>query len=303
MTNKPSKKHHYLPRHYLKGFTNSGGTFFVYDKRNRSIFETTPDAVFFENNLNTVSFPGGKKSDFLESAYTHVESESWATFDKIRKSSSITEIDLLDKMSLFFFILCLHWRLPTNIGAVENLSSIAFNKDHTLNYFSVVNKNGKKAPEEILSAIKNSQAFKKSLKLVLPFAPFYGDNSWDDSIGRWRFLYPADGKSWYIVGDNPIVTRGIDDRDPLKCLKEFVFPVSGEVLLVNTNPPIDQGFPPELAMEFNMAIIERAERFVASPRRDWLEALVTYYKFYESFDKTDTIIPNFFEGFHSGVFR
>jgi len=28
---KPSKKHHYLPTHYLEGFTDGDGGFFVYD--------------------------------------------------------------------------------------------------------------------------------------------------------------------------------------------------------------------------------------------------------------------------------
>jgi len=37
-----SKKHHYLPRYYLKGFTDEVGKFFVYDKAEDRVFQTNP---------------------------------------------------------------------------------------------------------------------------------------------------------------------------------------------------------------------------------------------------------------------
>jgi len=83
--NTPSKKHHYLPRHYLKGFTNSENRFFVYDKERENIFVSSPDAAFFENNLNTVTFPNGDSSDFLEDMYTEIENQFWGPFDRIRE--------------------------------------------------------------------------------------------------------------------------------------------------------------------------------------------------------------------------
>lgn len=103
--NNPSKKHHFLPRHYLRGFVNSEDCFFIYDKQNDNILPKplTPDAVFFENNLNTVTFPEGESSDFLENLYTEIENQSWATLDNIRNSSSKTPIQLFDKMHLFLF--------------------------------------------------------------------------------------------------------------------------------------------------------------------------------------------------------
>lgn len=300
-TTLPSKNHHFLPRHYLEGFTNNKGMFFVYDKMYGNIFKSSPGNTFFEKHLNTVTFPKGHSSDFLENVYAHIEGESWGAFNRIRGSSKNTKIELLDEMSLFFFLLCLHWRLPTNISIVDNLSDISFNEDDILNYFTISRKDGKKAPKEIIYKIKSSSAFKKSLKLILPFAPFFKNGDWGDDIKRWRFLYPADGKDWYLVGDNPIVTEGVNDNDPLKCLNEFVFPVSGKILLVNTNPPINHGFPSELVMEFNMAIIERSKRFVACPKEDWLGAVVKYYNFYKSYDKTHTIIPNFLNGLKKGI--
>jgi hypothetical protein len=292
MKKHPSKKHHYLPRYYLRGFTNSGDGFFVYDKQGDKIFETSPDGAFFENNLNTVTFKKGDSSDFLEDLYAHIESQSWESLDNIRKSTSKSPIERLDKQNLFFFLLVLHWRLPGNRDFVEKLSEKAFLGNNEIDYFTLNSKSGKEVPRETIEAIKNSDGFKKSLKLLLPFAPFLKDKDWGAELGNWRFLYTGDGASSYIVGDNPIVTKGDYDHDPVNCLKEFVFPVSGRILLVNTDRPISSGTPPEFVIRFNIAIIERAQRFAACQDKKFLESLV---KMYVQFGKTGTIINGMFD--------
>lgn len=298
LKNNRSKKHHYLPRHYLKGFVNSEGCFFIYDKQNDKILPKplTPDAAFFENNLNTVILPKGEASDFLESCYTDIENQSWGTIDKIRGSSSKTPIQLLDKMNLFLFLLFLHWRLPSNIEHVEELSKEFFGANNkNLNYFTLKNKSGDSVPKEIVNKIKNSSAFKKSSKLMLPFAPFY-NSGWNERLNNnWRFLYTGDGNSWYLVGDNPIITKGDNDHDPVNCLNEFVFPISGNILLVNTNKPINNDLSPEFVIQFNTSIVERAQRFVACQNKDFLEALIKNYKVYVQFKKTDSIITEMFD--------
>jgi hypothetical protein len=103
MKTKPSKKHHYLPRYYLKGFTDKEGSFFVYDKHADKIFPTSPDTAFFENDLNTVILPDGSSSDFLERFYTEIENQSWSSLDSIRNFTPNTPIELSDRMNLFLF--------------------------------------------------------------------------------------------------------------------------------------------------------------------------------------------------------
>jgi hypothetical protein len=292
---KQSKKHHYLPRKYLKGFTDSQNGFWIYDKQEDKYFKSSPNATFFEKNLNTVEFPNGKTADFLEDLYTHIENHSWEYFDRIKDSNAKTLINPLDKANLLFFLLFLHWRLPNNITFAENLSSKAFTDDETLNYFNLIYKNGEKAPQKMTEMIKNSSAFKKTIKLLTPFAPFHKDKNWSKNIENWRFLYTQDNQNWFIVGDNPIITKGTYDHDPIKCLNEFIFPVSGRILLVNISRPIQSGFPPDFILPYSTAIIERAVRFVACPNENFLKALVDRYKIYQQFNKTHTIISEVFE--------
>jgi len=294
MKKKLSKKHHYLPRHYLKGFTNNMNSFFVYDKQEDKIFYTSPDAAFFENHLNTVSLPGGDSSDFLEELYTDVENECWNSLDRIRESNNKIPIDLLDKMNLFLFLLFLHWRLPSNIKYAEELTKEFFDKNNrNINYFTLKYNNGKNPPKEVVNVIKNSPAFKKTSKVILPFAPFY-EEGWSERLGNWRFLYAEDGNRWHLVGDNPIITRGDSDHDPLNCLNEFVFPVSGNILLVNINKPINKDLPPRFVIKFNITIIERAQRFIACQNKNFLEELLKLYDFHVQHNKTSILITEMF---------
>jgi len=295
MKKKLSKKHHYLPRHYLKGFTNNTNGFYIYDKKEDKIFYTSPDAAFFENHLNTVSLPGGDSSDFLEKSYTDIENQCWDSLDRIRESNNKTPIALLDKMNLFLFLSFLHWRLPSNIKYAEELSRKFFAKDNKkINYFTLKYNNGKNPPKEVVNLIKNSPAFKKTSKVILPFAPFYEEGWSKRLINNWRFLYAEDEKRWHLVGDNPIVTKGDNDHDPLNCLNEFVFPISGNILLVNTNKPIKKDFPPRFVIKFNIAIIERAQRFIACQNRSFLEELLKLYDFHIKHNKTSILITEMF---------
>jgi len=300
-----SRKHHYLPRYYLKGFTDAEDGFFVYDKQKDKIFRSGSIATFYENDLNTVTFSDGRTSDFLEEMYTHVENRVWNSLDNIRTSTNKTNIGFLDKMHLYMFLSFLHWRLPSNIDFVEKLAEVAFDKDDdTLSYFHLVDRDGGQIPEEIINAFRSSPPFRKAVKVLLPFAPFLQDKDWDKSLQNWRFLYSGDHKSWYIVGDNPIITEGQNDHDPVKCLQEFVFPVSGRILLVNTDPPIEKDFPPEIVVKCCLAIIERSSRFVACQNKNFLEALVDLYKPYVRFKKNHLIIPDFSQALrtHMSIF-
>ena len=294
MKNNPTKKHHYLPRYYLRGFTDNEGGFFVYDKRADKIFPTSPDAFFFENDLNTVTLPNGNTSDFLEEMYTDIENDSWKYLDSVRESTPDLPIQLMDKMHLFLFLLFLHWRLPSNIGFVEELSATFFHGNNVTDYFKLVSKTSDTVPKEIIEEISGSPAFKKTAKMIVPFAPFFKDTHWSHGLVNWQFCHTGDGKNWYIVGDNPIVTHGHNDHDPVNCLKEFIFPVSGKVLLLSVNRPMSGTLPPDFVIQYSIAIIERARRFVACPNKDFLEAMVKHYKLYVQYDKTGIIIDELF---------
>jgi len=292
---KASRKHHYLPRHYLRGFVDGAGTFFVYDKLRGKIFQSNPDAAFFENDLNTVTLPGGSPSDFLEGLYTEMESRAWNSLDSIRQSTPDAPIALQDKMDLMFFLSLLHWRLPSNAASAERLSQRFFGPANELGFLKIESTTGTAVPGDIIASIRTSPAWMKTAKAILPFAPFFAGDSWHADLASWRFFYPADESSRFVVADNPIVARGHDDHDPVACLKDFIFPVSGRILLVSRGEGMGKILPPEFTIQYGTAIIERARRFVACHDRSFLSALVNDHELHVRFGKTGRIVPELFE--------
>jgi Protein of unknown function (DUF4238) len=149
---KLSVDHHYLSQHYLKGFTDEQGAFFVYDKKADKVLPpTNPRSTFFEKHLNTVTFPNGDVSDFLEKLYSAFEGQVWSSFDTIRASTHSTKIDPRDLRNLFLFLLIQHWRLPRNCAYAETFAADAFCEESDLfNFFTLERKDGGKVPDKVL---------------------------------------------------------------------------------------------------------------------------------------------------------
>lgn len=276
---KRSKKHHYLPRHYLRGFTDPSNLFYIYDKENDIVLEkaTTPDAFFYKNELNTVLLPDGNKSDFLEKLYAASERRIWKSFNRISNTNARSIIDIQDKMNLFYFLCQLHWRLPSNQAYVDELTKHFFTDNSELSHVKLTSKTGETAPLEIIEMIRDSNGFRQTSKMLLPFAQFK-NRLWSEKIYKWRFYYTSDATSHYFVGDNPIVARGIKDHDPLHCLDEFIFPVAGNILLLCVDESLKDSMPLGVLTAVNQAIISRSKRFVAFHHYDYLCLHVQCYR-------------------------
>ena len=289
-----SKKHHYLPRYYLKGFTNNEGGFYVYDKKEDNIFPTSPGNSFFENYLNTIELSSGKRSDFLEKIHSHLENDSWDSFDNIRYSNRSKPINLIDKSNLYLFRHFLHWRLPSNFEHLQIISEDILEENSEHNYFEIVDKDGNPASNDDIEKIGESINWEKISQTIVPLSPFFKGKNWINNIERWRFVYTGDSNSWYIVGDNPIVSQGAWDHDPMRCLEEFIFPVSGNMLLISLDREICDPLSPGFTVQFGIAIIERARRFVACHNKEFLNSLIDLHETYLSLCQQDNIISELF---------
>ncbi len=295
MLTRQSKKHHYLPVHYLNGFTDNEGLFFVYDKQENRIVPkpVKSRSIFFENNLNTVILKEDR-SDFLEDLYTQTENQLWNSFDTIRKSRHTDQIKSLDKMHLYLFLLLLYWRLPSNIDETKRFSEKAFTPNSEIDYFQLKSKKEGGVSPEVVEEMRVSESFHKVIKLMLPFAPFFKNPAWSSQVIDWKFVYIETGESFFLAGDCPIITKSKngDTADPLG---EFIFPVSGNILLVNCKNTIKKELNPEFIIQADIAIIENAQRFVVCQNEAFLQKLVTHYRVYSQYGKTGAITPELFD--------
>ena len=198
-------------------------------------------------------------------------------------------------MHLFLFLLFLYWRLPINSQFIEKLSERFFLDNGELNFLRLRNDSGQNAPKEITDTIKYSLAFKQSARQIIPFAPFYKDKDWAAKVDGWRFFYTGDNNSWYMVGDNPIIVKKDVAPDFVTPLREFAFPVSGNILLIGLDEPVKQVLPSEFVIQFNTSIIETSQRFVACQNKNFLTAIICDYKIHVEYKKTGTIIQEMFD--------
>jgi hypothetical protein len=91
------KKQHYVPRFYLKYFTNTDSKVFVYDKHNDKVFETAVDNIACENYFyDSDKFESDiLEEQFLEKFYSSIESEfAPFYFDFISKIGSQAEFEI-----------------------------------------------------------------------------------------------------------------------------------------------------------------------------------------------------------------
>ena len=84
-----SKRHHYIPEFFIKGFAGEDRLLSVYNKQTAKLEpkRRSPKQIFFEWNRNTFSL-NGEDSDFVEKLYQNREDKFSKTYKKIMKNKN-----------------------------------------------------------------------------------------------------------------------------------------------------------------------------------------------------------------------
>lgn len=278
-----SKRHHYIPRCYLKGFTHNGKQLFIYDKQKDEIRPGNIDNSFTLWNRNTVTWPSGEKSDELENIYASIESDSAYIFPKVIASTPREEaLTYMDKLNLSFFIAALLWRVP---AADEKTKVILEDEGFQDRGFHIKYPDGWSLEDKtkLEKLLLGYPAFQKFYPLMLSFEPFMKPN-FSRFINNWKLYYHDPGR--LITGDNLAIIRRASRPDSV--LTEFILPLAPGRLLVSS-----RGKPAQTSNEWtiriDLKIIEQAERYVCSNDITFLEMLVKLYKIQESTNQDNSL--------------
>src|SRR5688500_3332498 len=106
-----SKRHHYLPVSYLRGFTDSSGKIHIYDKVKDDFYSGKPENFFVEGHRNTTVL-GDEKVDFLEKLYAEIDAAGAQMLQKLKRLTFEGEFESELKMDILYFISFLRWRIP-----------------------------------------------------------------------------------------------------------------------------------------------------------------------------------------------
>lgn len=276
---KYSKKHHYLPVFYLKGFTDNNGLINVYDKvKDIILINQKPESKFYENNLNNYKFDGEIKFTLEEPVFTPLDTESSILFEKIRNQEFSDEKQLTpsEKFQILGFITRLFWRSPES----NNLFAEIIKKEGLSNkYFGFYRKGESESiPDEEIIDIKNQFLSDKEIQKVFKHAiPL--SNGTQEEIYRlyhkWNLFSLKVKTPNIITGDSPFLINNEDIRLD-NIFDELIFPIGKHKLLSLSNKA--PNFLDAILMtHVNVSILHQSKRFIASDNAEQLKELLVHY--------------------------
>lgn len=274
-----SKKHHYLPVFYLKGFTDTDGKLWVYDKLRDTIeagFD--PKSIFFQNHLNNYKFEGKVHFTLEESIFSDLDDKASFIFHKIRnlKIEQDNQINWEEKFELIIFLSRLYWRLPFTDHIFVDL----IKKEGLCNKHFGFKINGEVEflhDNDILS-IKEQFLIDKEIQKISKHTVPLSNASIEEvySLGqKWNLFYITLEGTQFITGDNPFLINNSNLRLD-NIFNELIFPICKNKILILSEkaPSFIEG---NLVGYINQSILNQAERFVASDNENQLNEIRETY--------------------------
>jgi hypothetical protein len=269
-----SKRHHYLPEFYLKGFTNVEGRFKIYDVVSKRFLkngkEFYPHSFFFEQDGNTVTV-GERSYDFLERMYGRTDTLIGKILSTIRNSSAEENFGISEKEipALQFFVSMLFWRLPTNFDQVKGI--IKSNDLHNLGLFIK-----SKLTNEIVrdvdleSRIKNDPNFFKFYKHILPYVTYRRLLECKKKLRIERLNIPLPA----ICSDNPLI---FETEFPDLYYDDFVMPLTGSHIFFRGKELAENAMH-NIKIELDAMVFLQARKYVSCTDERYPELLERFYR-------------------------
>lgn len=287
-----SKRHHYLPQFYLKGFANNTNEFFVFDKKTEQIRKSTPLNSFFENHRNTGTMKDSRSS-LLEEMYAHFDGEIAPYLELVRKATIDTiNLDSKTVLRLQLLIALLHWRIPESDEELERMiDKLSFQETG----FNIVNKDTGEsvATGELQEQLKNIDLFRKMYRLFLPIMLQKELNK--TGLEDWGIYFR--GNNLQLTCDNPIIAK--NETNNLKGVKgNIVFHVSSDRILIHAEQAKPKNLPSQFILELDMLLIQQSTRFVCCSEQKYLEYLINnLYSHSKSYDFREKMRDRIFSYF------
>lgn len=281
---KHSKKHHYLPVFYLKGFADENQQLFVYDKLRNEILEgQNPTSKFYENHLNNFRANGKVLISLEERMFTPGDTRVSPLFSRFRITKNY-EFSAVEKVEMLHFLSQLYWRSPeTHEKYIELIKKEGFS-----NKYFQVSKEGKPLKDdeipELVDKILNDSESQKIFKHIIPLT----NGSIEESkklFDKWKVMDLNDEQAKLITGDNPFLINNTDFRID-NVFEELIFPLCKDKVLILSDKSPD--FFDSIALaNINVLILHQSNRFIASENRNHIESVIENYNHFKSLNLLD----------------
>lgn len=265
--NSISSEHHYLPKFYLKGFTDQNRQFAVYNYATKEIKKGmhSPRSHFYIEDRNSI-FTGVKKIDYVEEAYSFWDNIHAKILQKIINSSHEVNLDEVDLFHLREFVSQIFWRIPAN----DKLYEAEFRNNPTYSrLMRLVDKSRNNINTEEAKKLLTSEAIAKATRISVSHAS-HMSSALQISIGNWEILYSPLGRN--VCSDNSIIFERENAKDIFN--DNFAFPLSKHHILVRRFDAKQTAFLPEIFnLWLDLAIFKQGAFYCCSSDKKHLEAI------------------------------
>lgn len=264
-----SKKHHYLPQFYLRGFTNEDGTFTIYDKQLKIFRKSRPENEFYEKHKNTIDIKG-EKSLFVEHMYSHLESTlapALASVQRFKHNEPIITADLIVRLK--FFIESIRWRNP----ALDDIYSQIITRFRVQDFGLIVKGVSQDERDRIEKELIVDPSMQKILRPLIGMFSLLDPSTDEKNIHKWHILYQDGG--FPIIGDFPAIfnPKGLRDNNN----REVILPLSSSRTIIHADIRNSKQLPDTFTLDKDLAIMHLSRRFICCKREDYLRFMVNFY--------------------------
>lgn len=282
------KRHHYVPRHYLKGFAipRQFKNIWVYPKDGGEPFKTNIINTGVENYFySTLKEDGSKDNETIENFLEReIEAPATPIIDKLRYRKPITRNE---KRILAVYLVGMLTRVPKNKERVQKDIPKHIEEARQTTW-KILQDGIKKNPDDkerlqnlIEETGKAFQEMEKSLIEELSLPHFEELLITILDLMNWG-LWTSSSKSSFITSDNPFCFaehEGLLSKDG-----RFIFPVSSKIVLIGSNdaPENIKDFAinyvqmdKETSNAINRIIIGSSSKYIYhNARVDWVSDLI-----------------------------
>jgi Protein of unknown function (DUF4238) len=244
------KRHHYVPRFYLSGFTGAKERLFVVNRPTRHSFRTAPDNVAGENYFNRIEV-AGMDPNALEKALAEFEGEVAPALERIKQAKSLAKEE--DRAQLVNFMAAIALRNPWRREAISQMHDELTRRQLQAKFGTkeawersvaemkvagVWNEAAGVTFEDMQAALKDAKLpIPKELNMIVEID--HHDRLTELLWNRkWQIVVAKDGTGGFVTTDDPVCLRWTDGQfhsglSPGFALKEteIVFPLSTNLAL------------------------------------------------------------------------
>jgi len=270
--------HHYIPKFYLKGFTDDRGMLYVYDKQSGRIRSTAPAGAFYEKHGNTgfIQHPEtGEKhwTDLAEHLMARLDSSLADCLQIIKETDATINamasplvVEAVKQLIHFLF-----WRTPVNKARLDELLATMSFSDLG---FGIFDENGKRFinTEKLMTTIDLWRKCSPALIATARSFSTYKENN----ISDWGIYYQA--KNHYLVTDSPILLKSYSGPGSLE--RGLLFPLTGNMLAIACGGKKKERVDPMYREQLDIVLFQQADRYVGSSKREYLLHIIDKVRYY-----------------------